>query len=569
PSRPTYQNKGVATGNATGTTVSAFDLSHYCNPPVPGITIEKKTNGEDANGPNDTGVPKIAVGDEVTWTYTVTSTGNVPLADVFVEDDNGTPNTSDDFSPTFVSGDVNGNDLLDLDEIWEYTASDTAIDLGNAPGNVKTVEGCGTPSRPTYQNKGVATGNATGTTVSAFDLSHYCNPPVPGTIDIEKWTKIAAPSSGGDVCDTFGKPKQIKMRYTGDNVLEHTQASGKVIISGQLSGQSPVYIIASKNSDGGGSKFFDGTVNRGEQFVIDGTASKLGAQTYVLIYNHQGGARLKSINFHTSCSQPLVLGNRFGGIQLIGFSGEKGNSGPFDPAPDFGVDADTPPTGPSGPVGDGVTWTYFVTNPGTTPLHNVAVTDDNGTPGNPADDFSPLPVMGDDNGDHILDLDETWLYQKTGTVKSGQYKNIGQVSGVDPHGNTVRDQDPSHHIGVFPAGDICEGKGKLQTLTMRYTGGNTQDHSQAPGKVKVSGDPGSASPVRITVGAHFNGTVNLGEDFVIDATGSRLGANTKVLIKDQTGKLLQEIDFHTSCSQPLERGDRFGAIQVINATSTR
>jgi hypothetical protein len=40
------------------------------------------------------------------------------------------------------------------------------------------------------------------------------------------------------------------------------------------------------------------------------------------------------------------------------------------------------------------------------------------------------------------------------------------------------------------------------------------------------------------------------------------------LIQDQTGKLLQEIDFHTSCSQPLERGDRFGAIQVLDATST-
>jgi hypothetical protein len=167
-----------------------------------------------------------------------------------------------------------------------------------------------------------------------------------------------------------------------------------------------------------------------------------------------------------------------------------------------------------------------------------------------------------------LDLTETWLYQATGTVKSGQYQNIGRVSGEDNNGTEVTDLDPSHHVGVLPTGDVCDGKGKLSTLTMLYTGDNVLDHTQASGKVNVSGDPGFASPVHITAGAYFDGTVNLGATFIIDGSALKLGSNTNVLIKDLTGKLLQEIDFHTSCSQPLELGDQFGAIQLIDSTST-
>ena len=61
-----------------------------------------------------------------------------------------------------------------------------------------------------------------------------------------------------------------------------------------------------------------------------------------------------------------------------------------------GEDADNP-TGPFILVGDPVEWTYVVTNTGDVQLSNVVVTDDNGTPGNPGDDFSPdLLDSGDD-----------------------------------------------------------------------------------------------------------------------------------------------------------------------------
>ena len=76
PPRTAYTNIGKVTIPGA----SDDDPSSYCNSPAPKVTIVKLTNGADANDPNAAGVPNIAVGDVVTWTYRVTNTGNVPVA---------------------------------------------------------------------------------------------------------------------------------------------------------------------------------------------------------------------------------------------------------------------------------------------------------------------------------------------------------------------------------------------------------------------------------------------------------------------------------------------------------
>ncbi|MBX3014167.1 MAG: hypothetical protein KF832_21780 [Caldilineaceae bacterium] len=81
-----YANWGSVIGiPPAGSPVTSTDPSHYFGA-EPAIVIKKATNGEDADTPTG---PLIPVGGAVTWTYVVTNTGNLPLTNVAVTDDQG------------------------------------------------------------------------------------------------------------------------------------------------------------------------------------------------------------------------------------------------------------------------------------------------------------------------------------------------------------------------------------------------------------------------------------------------------------------------------------------------
>ena len=133
-----------------------------------------------------------------------------------------------------------------------------------------------------------------------------------------------------------------------------------------------------------------------------------------------------------------------------------------------GEDADSP-IGPKVLVGDTVTWTYIVTNPGDVALTNIAVTDNKGV--------TPVYQSGDTNGDAALDVDETWIYQATGTATAGQYENLGEVTGwyLD---QSVSDSDLSHYCGI--------GCVELVIDIEKHTNG--EDADTAPGPTVLVGD---------------------------------------------------------------------------------
>jgi len=85
--------------------------------PAPGIQIIKTVNGEDAN---DFPGPQVDAGSTVVWQYKISNTGNVPLSNIKITDDQGV-------TPVYQSGDVNNNRLLDAGEVWIYSASGSAI----------------------------------------------------------------------------------------------------------------------------------------------------------------------------------------------------------------------------------------------------------------------------------------------------------------------------------------------------------------------------------------------------------------------------------------------------------
>ncbi|HEX6279907.1 MAG TPA: hypothetical protein VFZ49_07810, partial [Pyrinomonadaceae bacterium] len=84
-----------------------------------------------------------------------------------------------------------------------------------------------------------------------------------------------------------------------------------------------------------------------------------------------------------------------------------------------------------------VTYTYQVSNNGTAALPTVTVVDDNGTPGDTGDDFSPTFQSGDD-GDGVLEPGETWVYSASKNV-SGTTTNTVTATGTTAGGQQDSD----------------------------------------------------------------------------------------------------------------------------------
>ena len=128
--------------------------------------------------------------------------------------------------------------------------------------------------------------------------------------------------------------------------------------------------------------------------------------------------------------------------------------------------------------------------------------------------------------------------------------------------------------------DLCASGSKPALLTMQYTGQSctATSHYQDPTLVVCSGDPAMAPTVLIrasdkAVPNHamanvwFQGTINLNETFDIDAANAgmtKLGGTTFIHVFDASGTtLLQQVQFSTSCAQPLVADDQFGALKLL------
>ncbi len=477
-----YANLGTATGTPpVGPDVVDTDFSHYFGA-VPGIDLEKHTNGQDADS---TPGPYIPVGDAVLWEYAVTNTGNVDLTDVTVGDDvlgpvctlptlgvgqtetctaNGTAEAGQYANLGSASGtppgglpDVSDEDQshyfgaltsLDLEKhtngqdadaapgpyipvgdpvTWEYTVTnggnvdltDVAITdsvLGSicviptlAAGDSDSCNQAGTASAGQYENLGTAVGSPPGglPDVSDEDLSHYF-----GALT---GISLIKTTNGEDANSPPGPEVPVGELVTWEYAVtnEGNVPLSNVTITDDPLG--PICVIPSLAAGASDSCSTDGTATLGQ-------------------YSNQG----------------MVTATPPGGLPDVADS---------DPSHYFGVlldidlekatngeDADLPP-GPYILPGDPVVWTYSVANTGNVELSGITVVDDNGTPGDPADDYTcvigTLPPGG---------VDDTTCIQN-GTAEAGAYANLAEAEGTYG-GWMVTDTDPSHYLGVVPGLDL-------------------------------------------------------------------------------------------------------------------
>jgi hypothetical protein len=131
---------------------------------------------------------------------------------------------------------------------------------------------------------------------------------------------IPPPGGDGSFCKDLGKPNFITLQYDGGNCSSSTttQPSGKFACSDSGGGPGttdPVFVV------GGASDVFKGTVFlAGTEFTVP-TGGK--ANTFLKIYTADpaaGGQLRQSLQIHTSCSAPLIVGEKFGALVLTELS---------------------------------------------------------------------------------------------------------------------------------------------------------------------------------------------------------------------------------------------------------
>ena len=409
-----YANVGtVAAEDPNGDPVGDTDPSHYFGI-EPGLVLEKLTNGLDAD--TATG-PQIALGDTVTWTYQITNSGDVDLTNVSLTDDQEGVITI----PT--AGSIVGDDgdgILEPGENWSITHTGTVITAGQ------------------YTNIGtVSAEDPNGDAVSDTDPSNYIG--IDPSLALEKLTDgIDADTPTGPQI-VIGDTVTWTYQLTNDGDVDLTNIS----LADDQEGVIAIPTAGSIPGDDG-----DGILEPGETWSIVHTATVTTSGQYANI----GTASAEDpIGGSVSDTDPS---HYFGINPSVAL--EKLTNG---------VDADSP-TGPQIVVGDTVTWTYQITNDGDVDLANVALTDDQ-------EGSIAIPAAGSiagDDGDGVLQVGETWSIVHTGAASTGQYSNIGTVSGNDPNGDSVSDTDPSHYFGINPGIE-------LEKLT------NGSDSDIAPGNL--------------------------------------------------------------------------------------
>ncbi len=355
-----YTNTATSSGhpvNDTSATVSATAVANVFVVDA-SVTLTKLTNGVDvASGAG----PAVLAGDTVTWTYRVTNTGNVPLAAARVTDDQGV-------SVTCGQADANGDGAIDL------LAVGASVECrGSGPAVAGAYENTGTVTGTPASATGSPLVDAYGTplpAVSASDRSAYTG--VTAGVSISKLTQgTDNPAEPGVVVATGGPVRwTFTVTNTGTTALTGVQVSdgqvpgidcgaGTASVPLLVPGQS-VECVATGVAAAGqhtNTASVAGTPAVPLDGMVPGTWPA-DAGAYKALTRADGSAvapaTASDIDHYVGVSAGASL------VKLV--AGDDANAAP----------------GPVLRPGSPTTWTYRVTNTGSTALAQVQVTDDRG-----------------------------------------------------------------------------------------------------------------------------------------------------------------------------------------------
>ena len=533
-----------ATGDPFDDPADADD-SHYTGiDPVPAIDIEKDTNGLQSDVAP--GAPLVP-GQAVTWTYAVTNTGTGALIDAVVTD------VGSDGVPITVDCDVDGDGVLDGTNVIPILV----------PGASVTCESTGVAGSVDYSNNASVTGNlalpteacvcdpadpstwptdpadyeeyvdpVTGepSTVDDEDPSHYT--PAAPAIDIEKST------NGVDSDVAPGETLFAGAPVTWSYVVTNTGSTA--LLDATVADSDPAVVV---DCDVDGDGVLDGTnvipfLAFGASVTCEATGTAItGAYANTATV---GGDPVTPDPATCGCD-PLDPTTWPAGPE--GYVPAVGDNGfPFSPVSDAddshytglpfgpgvgiekstnGVDSDEAP-GEQILAGAPVTWSYVVTNTGSTALIDATVADSDPT----------LVVDCDVDGDGVLDGTNVIPFiavggqvscEATGVAGDTDYANTATISGTpvspdpatcgcDPLDPSTWPSDPGGYIPATGANGLPFGP--VDAADDSHYAGLPSDFDLALDKVLA---PGQESSVAIGADVTFIITVtNEGDLDAID-----------------------------------------------------
>ena len=456
----------------------------------------------------ENGCASLKVGDVVTYTFSVTNPGNVSLHNVVLTDPHAGLSTI-----AYLSGDLNANSILEVSETWVYQATyivnQSDIDTGSI-----TNQASASGTAPDESIVTDLSGNSS--TNNEPNVIPICSTP---NIAIVKTNNISIGENGcaslkvGDVVTyTFTVTNPGNVSLHDISVTDaHVGLSAIALQSGDLNTNSilevsetwvyqATYIVNQSDIDTGS---------------ITNQASASGtAPNQSLVTDLSGDSTTNNEpNVIPICSTPNIAIVKTNDISI----GENGCA--------------------SLKVGDVVTYTFSVTNPGNVSLHNVVLTD-------PHAGLSTIAYLsGDLNANSILEVSETWIYTATYTVNqsdidTGSITNQASVNGTAPNeavvtdlsGNSSTNNEPnvipictSAAIAIVKTNDIIVGENGCANLKVgdivKYTFTVTNPGNLSLHNVSVTDAHVGLSAIALQSGdANTNNILEVSEAWIYTAT---------------------------------------------------
>ena len=393
------------------------------------------------------------------------------------------------------------------DVVWEVFAAGTNSKLGESKFHLS----CSDDNMNGPEDCGLAQGNGKGDDSGFLNLwllegmsgsgqSFLCTPEPEAPQQACTVTGVPIPSCQV-LKDNGQKLTSVTFQYTGGgcNDSDNTQDPSKATCSGSI---NPALSISVAN-DNGYSIVPTAVAPDGEFTVSDSSFDSNS------VFTLSNGGGTETLEIHTSCSQPLAVGDVFGSLTVTAINGNDG--------------------------GADVTYFYEVTNLGDL-LTGVSIADDK---------------LGDIAGPLSLDAGESQIFQATTNIFETT-TNTAFASGALANGEicpTPAAED-SVTVTVEEPCDVC--KGGTVELTLEYQGASEAN--------VVVYDDGSAKADKIL----FQGLVPAGGLITVTPRPGQDKLNNDISIY-VNGAFNTKI--HTSCSQPIGPNAVFGDFQVVEARS--